>query len=129
MKKQVLLVVLLSTLLGAHSAYSAIGPVDKVLENPTFVCTSNNGDKLKITHEAGSVAVIELFIGTEIKVIKTGYTAEISKLYSQFAYAMFHPNSVQIYEHGLVGRGGGVISKEINAFVTIDDYEKHFNCK
>lgn len=128
MKKPVLQIVLLSTLLGAHSAHSTIGPVDKVLENPTFVCQSSNGDKLKITHETGSAAVIDLFIGTKIKVIKTRYIAKGSKHYKQYAYAMFQPDNLEVVKSSFMGRGGGQQFETVSANLKLQDYENYFDC-
>lgn len=128
MKKQILLIAVLSTLLGAQSALSAIGPVDNNPEKPTFVCESNNGDKLKITHQAGSAAVIDLFIGTQIKAIKTGYTFQGSKHYQQYAYAMFQPNSIEVVKSFFIGRGSGKQFESISVNVKIGDYENYFDC-
>ncbi|OFZ28713.1 MAG: hypothetical protein A2622_06415 [Bdellovibrionales bacterium RIFCSPHIGHO2_01_FULL_40_29] len=123
-------------LLIAQNALSALGPVDKNPENPTFTCQAQNGDQLSISNSYGNAAEVKLTKSGELKIYKTGYTSTASLNYAKYAYAFFQPNFVEVASHSSVGRGcgrgscdGGFLNqKMIFADVKIGDYENTFNC-
>ena len=128
MKKEIVTIAVLSTLLSVHSALSAIGPVDKVPEKPTFECSSNDGDKLTITHKGENGTTISLVKKGETFTYETGYTSKGSKHYKQYAYAMFQPDNLEVVKSSLMGRGGGQHFETISANIKLQDYENYFNC-